>query len=366
MTKAADPISSGTVDRSQARDGGPVLGDFDYPLPPELIAQQPSARRGDSRLMLVKRTDGAIQSTHFSRIADNFRSGDLLVVNDTRVIPARLLGAKEGTGGKVEVFLVRRQDGEAEEWSCLTRASKRLKPGQRLVLGGTIRATVVGEGEPPFQQLLFECDGDFLDLVEKVGHIPLPPYIRREDESLDRERYQTVFASRPGAVAAPTAGLHFSPAVLQELAARGVEIQRLTLHVGLGTFLPVRGEDLARHEMHEEYFAVSRATAAAVNRAKAEGRRVFAVGTTVTRALESAVDAEGRLVAGEGRTRLFIRPGFRFRMVDALITNFHLPRSTLLILVSAFAGRNLILDAYRQAVAEKFRFFSYGDCMLIL
>jgi S-adenosylmethionine:tRNA ribosyltransferase-isomerase len=366
VAKAAGPINLGAVDRSLIRGDGPVLGDFDYHLPPKLIAQQPSARRGDSRLMLVNRADGAIQSTQFSRIADNFCSGDLLVVNDTRVIPARLLGTKEGTGGKVEVFLVTRKDGTAEEWSCLTRASKRLKPGQRLVLGEHIRGTVVGEGEPPFQQILFECDGDFLDLVEKVGHIPLPPYIRRKDESLDRERYQTVFASRRGAVAAPTAGLHFSPAILQDLVARGVEIQRLTLHVGLGTFLPVRVDDPAKHDMHEEYFAVSTATTAAVNKAKAERRRVFAVGTTVARALESAVDAEGKLLAREGTTRLFIRPGFRFRMVDALITNFHLPRSTLLMLVSAFAGRDLILDAYRRAVAEKFRFFSYGDCMLIL
>ncbi|MBN2427514.1 MAG: tRNA preQ1(34) S-adenosylmethionine ribosyltransferase-isomerase QueA [Deltaproteobacteria bacterium] len=343
-----------------------ALEDFDYHLPPELIAQHPSARRGDSRLMVVGRADGAVQTAHFSKITDKFRPGDLLVVNDTRVIPARLLGTKEGTGGRVEVFLVTRKNSEAEEWSCLTRASKRLKPGQRIFLGEKIRATVVGEGEHPFQEILFECDGEFLDVVEKVGHIPLPPYIRREDLGLDRERYQTIFAASRGAVAAPTAGLHFSPEVLQELTARGVEVCSLTLHVGLGTFLPVRVDNLAEHQMHEEFFAVSTATAAAVNQAKAEGRRVFAVGTTVTRTLESALDDQGRLRAMEGSTRLFIRPGFRFRMVDALITNFHLPQSTLLMLVSAFAGRELVLEAYRQAVAEKFRFFSYGDCMLII
>lgn len=340
--------------------------EFDYHLPPELIAQHPSSQRGDSRLMVVRRSDSAVRTSHFSEIAEAFRPGDLLVVNDTRVIPARLLGSKEGTGGRVEVFLVTRKNGEPEVWNCLTRSSKRLRSGQRLFLGDNIQGAVVGEGEPPFQLIRFDCDGNFLDVVEKQGHIPLPPYIRREDESLDRERYQTIFASSRGAVAAPTAGLHFSTEILQKLAARGVEIRSLTLHVGLGTFLPVRVQDLSEHQMHEEFFAISAATATGINRAKEDGRRVFAVGTTVTRALESAVDEAGQLRAMEGTTRLFIRPGFHFRMVDALITNFHLPRSTLLMLVSAFAGRELILSAYRQACAEKFRFFSYGDCMLIL
>lgn len=340
--------------------------DFDYHLPAELIAQHPPRQRGDSRLMVVQRSTGTIRSGHFSGITEVFRPGDLLVVNDTRVIPARLLGTKEGTGGRVEVFIVTRENGEAEVWNCLTRSSKRLRSGQRLVLGDNIQGTVVAEGEPPFLQIRFECDGEFLDAVEKQGHIPLPPYIRREDENLDRERYQTIFAARRGAVAAPTAGLHFNPGILNSLVAGGVEIHSLTLHVGLGTFLPVRVQNLSEHEMHEEFFAISAAAAAGINRAKQEGRRVFAVGTTVTRALESAVDGEGRLRAMEGTTRLFIRPGFRFRMVDALITNFHLPRSTLLMLVSAFAGRELILEAYQRASAEKFRFFSYGDCMLIL
>jgi S-adenosylmethionine:tRNA ribosyltransferase-isomerase len=342
------------------------LADYDYDLPPELIAQHPPLRRGDSRLMVVRRSERAVQVNRFQDITDWFRPGDLLVVNDTRVIPARLLGVKEPSGGRVEVFLVRRENRNPEIWSCLTRSSKRLRPQQRLELGNSIQGTVVGDGETPFQLIRFECDGEFLDVVEKSGHIPLPPYIKREDEVLDKDRYQTVFAAQRGAVAAPTAGLHFTDEILQDVAAGGVEVCRLTLHVGIGTFLPVRVQDLSEHEMHEEFFSISVDTAERINRAKSDGRRVFAVGTTVTRALESAVDKQGRLRAMEGTTRLFIHPGFRFRMVDALITNFHLPRSTLLMLVSAFAGRELILSAYQKACEEKFRFFSYGDCMLIL
>lgn len=340
--------------------------DFEFDLPPELIAQHPLPTRDASRLMVLRRADRTIATGQFPEIVDRFAAGDVLVVNDTRVIPARLHGEKE-TGGKVEVFLVRPMSGEeGEVWSCLTRCSKPLRPGARVRLGGGIEGIVLPGGEPEHRLIRFECAGSFREALERVGRIPLPPYIRREDDALDRDRYQTVFARRPGAVAAPTAGLHFTGEVLQALEARGVEIRFLTLHVGLGTFLPVRVGDLREHRMHAESYHIPAETADAVNRAKGEGRRVFALGTTTTRTLEYAVDEDGRVRPGEGITDLFIYPGFRFRAVDALITNFHLSRSTLLMLVSAFGGRDLVLEAYRRAVGERFRFFSYGDCMLIL
>jgi S-adenosylmethionine:tRNA ribosyltransferase-isomerase len=341
------------------------LEDFDYGLPPEQIAQYPLPGRDDSRLMILDRSNGSVATGAFPDITGFFRTGDLLVINDTRVIPARLLGAKE-SGGRIEVFLVRRLAGEDESWACLTRCSKPPRPGSRLRLAGGIEGTVLAGGEAPYRHIRFACPGDFHSALEQAGRIPLPPYIRREDDATDRLRYQTVFASSRGAVAAPTAGLHFTAAILEKLRRLGVEIQPLTLHVGLGTFLPVRVDDVREHRMHGESYHVPEATAAAVNLAKAQGRRVFALGTTTTRTLEHAVDAAGRVVAGEGVSDLFIYPGFRFKIVDALITNFHLPRSTLLMLVSAFAGRDFTLTAYRQAVREGVRVFSYGDCMLIL
>lgn len=341
------------------------LEDFNFELPPERIAQYPLPGRDDSRLMVLERSQGTVETGMFPDILKYFRAGDLLVVNDTRVIPARLLGKKE-SGGRIEVFLVRRLADTEEVWACLTRCSKAPRPGSRLFLGGSIEGEVLDGGEAPYRHIRFQCAGDFHNALEQAGRIPLPPYIRREDDATDRVRYQTVFASRRGAVAAPTAGLHFTPAILDELRSLDVEIQPLTLHVGLGTFLPVRVDDVRQHRMHGESYHLPEATAAAVNRAKAEGRRVFALGTTTTRTLEHAVDAQGRVVAGDGVSDLFIYPGFRFQIVDALITNFHLPGSTLLMLVSAFAGRDFTLAAYRQAVREGFRFFSYGDCMLIL
>lgn len=341
------------------------LDDFDFELPPEQVAQYPPPCREDARLMVLDRRGEVADSGAFPEILKYFAPGDLLIVNDTQVIPARLLGTKE-TGGRIEVFLVRRLAGAAEDWVCLTKCSKPPRIGARLLLGGKIEGTVMPGGTAPYRHIRFECPGEFLPTVEVVGRIPLPPYIRREDGPEDRERYQTVFARSPGAVAAPTAGLHFTPAILDALAQKGVEIRSLTLHVGLGTFLPVRVENVREHRMHGEFYHVPEATAEAINRAKAEGRRVFALGTTATRTVEYAVDDDGRVVAGEGMTDLFITPGFRFKVVDALITNFHLPRSTLLMLVSAFAGRELVLKAYRQAVQGSFRFFSYGDCMLIL
>jgi S-adenosylmethionine:tRNA ribosyltransferase-isomerase len=341
------------------------LEDFDYALPPEQIAQYPLPGRDDSRLMVLDRSKGSVDTGTFPDIIRFFRAGDLLVINDTRVIPARLLGAKD-SGGRIEVFLVRRLAGEDETWACLTRCSKTPRPGSRLRLAGGIEGTVLSGGEAPYRHIHFACAGDFHSALERAGRIPLPPYIRREDDATDRIRYQTVFANNRGAVAAPTAGLHFTAAILAELRRIGVEIQPLTLHVGLGTFLPVRVDDVREHRMHGESYHVPEATAAAVNLAKAQGRRVFALGTTTTRTLEHAVDDAGRVVPGEGVSDLFIYPGFRFKVVDALITNFHLPCSTLLMLVSAFAGRDFTLAAYRQAVREGFRFFSYGDCMLIL
>ncbi len=341
------------------------LDDFDFDLPPAQIAQSPSPHREDSRLMVLQRHAGTIRTDLFPAIVDHFVPGDVLVVNDTRVIPARLLGTKD-TGGRIEVLLVRRLAGAEEVWACMTKCSKTPRPGTRLLLGGLIEGTVLEGGAEPFRHIRFACEGSFWEALEAVGHIPLPPYIRRDDDQLDRERYQTVFSSKEGAVAAPTAGLHFTPRILQILKDKGVEILPLTLHVGLGTFLPVRAENILEHRMHEEIYQIPEATAAGVNRAKEEGRRVFALGTTTTRTLEYAVDADGRLCPGEGGTDLFIYPGFRFQIVDALITNFHLPRSTLLMLVSAFAGRDFVLEAYRRAVSDGFRFFSYGDCMLIL
>lgn len=315
--------------------------------------------------MVLHRGQRLLETGIFPDLGTYFAAGDLLVLNDTRVIPARLQGFKE-SGGKIEVFLVRRLPGEEETWACLTRCSKPPRPGCHLSLGAGLAATVLAGGEAPYRHIRFTCEGEFTAALEQAGRIPLPPYIRRQDEALDRERYQTVFARAPGAVAAPTAGLHFTEKVLAELRGRGVEIVPLTLHVGLGTFLPVREENLREHRMHAEAFSIPPATAEAVNRARAEGRRIVAVGTTTTRALESAVDPDGRLLAGEGTTEIFITPGYRFRMVDALITNFHLPRSTLLMLVSALAGREFVLDAYAQAAREGFRFFSYGDCMMIV
>ena len=341
------------------------LADYHYELPEELIAQTPPSRRDDARLMVLDRARGALNVEHFPDIVGHLRAGDLLVMNDTRVIPARLLGHKQ-SGGQVEVLLVRRLAGADEVWQCLTRSNKPLRPGTLLTFADDLSAEVAEVTADGHRLVRFACATDFAAVLERVGHIPLPPYIRREDDRADRDRYQTVFARNPGAVAAPTAGLHFTPEILAALAAHGVECAQLTLHVGLGTFLPVRVEDPRQHRMHAERYEVPEATAVAVNRARAEGRRIIALGTTSARTLESAVAADGRLRAGEGESALFIYPPYRFRLVDGLVTNFHLPQSTLLMLVAALAGRTFVLQAYRRAVEERFRFFSYGDCMLIL
>ncbi len=342
------------------------LTEFDYYLPEELIAQQPSERRDGARMMVLDRGNGQRVSTEFRKIVQYFKPGDVLVCNDTRVIPARLLG-KKTTGAKVEIFLVRPVAGaQYEDWLCLTKSSKSLKPGTVVEISADLTAEVMEEADVAHRQVRFRGSGDFMQLVEQVGHLPLPPYIKRPDERSDRQRYQTVFARERGAVAAPTAGLHFTEEILGQLEAAGVIIAPLTLHVGLGTFLPVRVDDIREHKMHSEIYQIPEDTAAAVNRARQLGHRVFALGTTSARALETAASDDGILNPGRGDSDIFIYPGYQFKVTDALITNFHLPKSTLLMLVSAFAGKECILSAYHQAVEERFRFFSYGDCMLIL
>ncbi len=347
------------------------VNDFDYILPENLIAQYPAPQRDASRLMVLDPSAQTINSDQFTNIDSYFTAGDVLVVNDTRVIPARLLGHKE-SGGKIEVFLVRKLEQSGECWLCLTKASKSPKAGTKLLLHGGLQATVIAGGEAGYRHIRFDqfthgdwAGDDFLAVVEKVGKMPLPPYIDREPDIKDRDRYQTTFAKQPGAVAAPTAGLHFTPEVLSRLQKKGVTICSLTLHVGLGTFLPIRVDKVSEHKMHSESYHIPPQTADVVNLAKQQGRRVVALGTTAARTLEYAVDSDGKLQTGSGMTDIFIYPGFSFQIVDALVTNFHLPQSTLLMLVSALAGQQFIFRAYQQAVEEQYRFFSYGDCMFI-
>ncbi|GFO60364.1 S-adenosylmethionine:tRNA ribosyltransferase-isomerase [Geomonas silvestris] len=339
-----------------------LLSDFDYHLPPELIAQHPAERRDASRLLAVSRASGAVSELGIASIASLIRPGDLLVVNDTRVIPARLFGRKE-TGGAVEIFLVRRVPGDGEVWSCLVKASKSPGAGCRILMEEGVKASVLERGDGEWR-VRFTGTDDFWGWLDAVGRLPLPPYIKREPKGEDRERYQTVFAREKGAVAAPTAGLHFTPELLDQIRAAGAEIEPLTLHVGLGTFMPVRVEDLSQHTMHREWYRIPEKTAAAIRRCRERGGRVIALGTTALRALEHAA-ASGELEAGEREADIFILPGYRFRVVDALITNFHLPKSTLFMLVCAFAGKERMLNAYREAVERRFRFFSYGDAMFI-
>ncbi len=341
------------------------LSDFDFNLPPELIAKSPAEKRTDSRMMILNRQHAAIRHDRFRSIVENLMPGDLLVMNDTRVIPARLFGKKE-TGGKVEVFLTEQFGSDAKEWECLTKSSRAVKVGTKLLFAEGLIGEILTGAAPPKSRIRFNCDGNVAEILDRIGHIPLPPYIDRDDTAMDRERYQTVFARNDGALAAPTAGLHFSDEIIEKLASGGIEVRYITLHVGIGTFLPVRVENVLEHQMHEERYYVDPETAAAINNAKQQGRRIVAVGTTVARTLESVSnETTGQITSGGGKTGIFIYPGYTFRVVDVLLTNFHLPQSTLLMLVSAFAGRDFVLDAYRQAIEEKYRFYSYGDCMLI-
>jgi S-adenosylmethionine:tRNA ribosyltransferase-isomerase len=334
--------------------------DFYYDLPEQLIAQHPVEPRSASRLLCLDGASGAVADRRFTDLPELLRAGDLLVFNNTRVIPARVYGRKE-TGGSIELLLERLIDAHHVLAQC--RASKPPRPGQRLYLTGGYEAQVIGRsGE--FYELVFTADRPVIEILQEIGHMPLPPYIARSDEAGDRERYQTVFAREPGAVAAPTAGLHFDAGMLQRLAAMGVESAHVTLHVGAGTFQPMRVDDIREHRMHHEYIEVSESVAARVNAAREQGRRVIAIGTTVVRTLESAARA-GRVLPYRGETDIFIYPGYRFQVIDALLTNFHLPESTLLMLVCAFAGTDHVLHAYRHAVAQHYRFFSYGDAMFV-
>jgi S-adenosylmethionine:tRNA ribosyltransferase-isomerase len=353
------------------------ISDFDYELPEELIAQHPLERRDASRMLVVGRAAASWRDRAFADLPSELREGDAVVVNNTRVFPARLVGRREPSGGRVELLLVRRREDLGspgdEVWEVLARPARRLDDGARVTFGdGRLSAEVVSAtGDGAGRVVRFHAEGDFRKLLEEFGRMPLPPYIRRDSDDLaardeDRERYQTVYAAASGAIAAPTAGLHFTPQVFEALRARGVSVAEVTLHVGYGTFAPVRAEELGAHRVASERFEIGEAAAALVNETRARGGRVVAVGTTTVRALESAADEGGRVAAGRGETGLTILPGYEFRAVDAMLTNFHLPRSSLLVLVSAFAGRELALAAYRHAVAARYRFYSYGDCMLIL
>jgi S-adenosylmethionine:tRNA ribosyltransferase-isomerase len=355
------------------------VSEFDFDLPPELIAQHPPAERGQSRLLVLHRGEVRVHHTTFPHLIDYLQPGDLLVVNDTRVFPARLLGRRVPSGGAVECLLLRQLPnpndldvGSSQHWEALMHPGQKLRPGARVVFDGTgtsLHGDVIGRHYYGRRTIrLWTGDGSSVAAaIERLGHIPLPPYIARSDGDADRERYQTVYARERGSVAAPTAGLHFTPTLLDALVEHGVEHVSITLHVGYGTFKPVRVERVEEHEVDPERFTVTASTAAALTRALSDGRRIIAVGTTTTRTLETLpVSADGVIAPVSGETRLFIHPGHEFRLVSGLITNFHLPRSSLLMLVAAFAGRDQVLAAYREAVAARYRFYSYGDAMLIV
>ncbi len=343
------------------------IEDYDFDLPEELIAQTPIEPRDASRMMVIDKKEGTVGHYHFRQIKEFLRPGDVLVLNKTKVLPARLLGIKKDTGANIEVLLLKRLENKV--WEVLVKPGKRLRIGQEVIFGEGLligRLTDILENGNRIIEFVFQ--GLFEEVLDQLGKMPLPPYITAELEN--KERYQTVYAKESGSAAAPTAGLHFTDDLLEQIKGQGVEILEILLHVGLGTFRPVKTENISEHEMHSEYFCIDEYTAKRLNLAKKEGRRVIAVGTTVVRTLESAAnlmleEGKGQLEAIEEWTEIFIYPGYHFKMIDALITNFHFPRSTLIMLVSALAGRELILKAYDTAVKERYRFFSFGDCMLI-
>ncbi len=369
-----------------------LLSDFQFELPQELIAQQPLPQRDASRMLILDREKQAWEDSAFRLLPDLLRGDELIVVNNARVIPARLFGRREGVrsekpghnrrtlreflSSEIEVLLTRQV--APDEWEALVRPGKKMRVGERVDFGnGELTAEVLSRGEYGLRRIRLTAKGDVTQAIERLGHVPLPPYISREDDSADRERYQTIFADHPGAVAAPTAGLHFSPAILERLRQRGVEIVSITLDVGLGTFQPIHEEEIEKHQIHREHYEISGLAASAICKARSEGRAILAVGTTVVRALEDAAQksaarygetwdpAKLLVEPGPAEANIFMKPGHTFRVVNQLLTNFHLPQSTLLILVSAFAGRELILQAYRHAVEAHYRFYSYGDCMWI-
>jgi S-adenosylmethionine:tRNA ribosyltransferase-isomerase len=360
-----------------------LVSDFNYSLPEELIAQEPLSDRAASRLLRVNRGSRESDDTWFRAFPDLLKSGDVVVFNNTRVFPARLYGRRIGIKarplssanpasrdflrGQIEVLLTRQLSGEPNEWECLVRPGRKIGAGERLFFGGQdqLQAEVLARGSFGERRIRFAPVLDFFAEIERIGHVPLPPYINRPDTPPDRERYQTIYAREKGSVAAPTAGLHFTPEILAGMKDKGIETAEITLHVGLGTFQPVREERVEDHHLHRESYCISAEAAQAINRALENRRRIVAIGTTTVRTLEYVAAKWGRVTAESGEADIFIYPGFSFRVVGALLTNFHLPRSTLLMLVCAFGGQQRVLDAYRHAVAERYRFYSYGDCMFV-
>lgn len=337
--------------------------DFYYELPEELIAQDPLENRSDSRLMVLDRETGEVSHRIFRDVIDYLNPGDCLVINDTKVIPARLIGSRPETGGKIEVLLLKRMENDV--WETLVKPGRKMKVGDKVIFGdGLLTGEVIDVVEDGNRLVKFWYDGIFEEILDQLGQMPLPPYIKHQLK--EKERYNTVYAIHDGSAAAPTAGLHFTPELLEAIREKGVEIASVTLHVGLGTFRPVKAEEITDHHMHSEFYQITEETAEKINRTKENGGRVICVGTTSCRTVESAGSEEGRLKACSGWTDIFIYPGYRFKVLDGLITNFHLPESTLVMLVSALAGREHILAAYEEAVREKYRFFSFGDAMLIL
>ncbi|MBQ4282784.1 MAG: tRNA preQ1(34) S-adenosylmethionine ribosyltransferase-isomerase QueA [Lachnospira sp.] len=340
------------------------LHDFYYDLPEELIAQDPLSDRSSSRLMVLDKETGAVSHKVFKDIIDYLNPGDCLVINDTKVLPARLIGEKEGTGAAVEVLLLTRKNDLKDTWEVLVKPGKKARPGAKIIFGGgKLVGEIIDIVEEGNRLIQFTYDGIFEEILDELGQMPLPPYITHKLE--DKNRYQTVYAKHQGSAAAPTAGLHFTPELLEAIEKKGVDIARVTLHVGLGTFRPVKVENILEHHMHSEFYMVDEEAAEKINRAKANGGRVISVGTTSTRTLESVAAEDGTIKPCSGWTQIFIYPGYEFKCIDNLITNFHLPESTLVMLVSALAGRENVLNAYKIAVEEKYRFFSFGDAMFV-
>lgn len=342
-----------------------LISEFDFELPENLIAQEPLEKHENSRMLVLDRAEKTIADAHFYDFTKFIKPDDVIVLNNTKVFPARLFGKTE-TGAKVEVFLVEKLENET--WETLARPAKRLKTGRKIIFNENLTANVSDRTEEGRVVLEFSANGDFDAILDEIGKTPLPPYIKREDENFDkdRERYQTVFARERGAIAAPTAGLHFTPKILEEIKNLGANVCEITLHVGYGTFEPVRVRDLSEHKVLPENYEISAETAKILNQAKSENRRIIAVGTTTTRCLETSANKNGKFIAEKAEADLTITPGYKFKAINGLLTNFHLPKSSLLVLVSTFAGHEFIMNAYKHAVAEKYRFYSYGDCMLIL
>ena len=335
--------------------------DFDYKLPKELIAQTPLKNRNGSRMMVLDKNTGEFSDNHFTDLINYLNEGDTLVLNDTKVIPARLIGHKIDTGAVIEVLMLKDLGGDT--WECLTKPAKRIKEGTIVKFSDELYCKCVYVGEDGIRHYKFIYDGIFLEILDRLGEMPLPPYITEKLD--DKNRYQTVYAKNPGSAAAPTAGLHFTSEYLEKIKAKGVNIAYVTLHVGLGTFRPVVVDDVSKHDMHSEYYILNKDTANLLNKTRENNKKIIAVGTTSTRVLETIADENGHFKEASGNTKIFIYPGYKFHGIDALLTNFHLPKSTLIMLISALAGKENILNAYKHAVKEKYRFFSFGDCMFI-